>query len=444
MNIQKNGLKPSVDFKSANKKPPSKENASLNYSLYQAPQLYPTTITDPVKKVILTDKLSSDIINKQNRFRRRFYQDTTRQQWDDWKWQLSHRIKTSSDLTRIISLTEDEQAFINSRGGNLPLAITPYYASLINLDNPYDPIRKSIVPVIQEVLQSTGESEDPLDENSHSPIPGIVHRYPDRVLFLITDYCSVYCRYCTRSRLVGGNGEISFSRAQWEAALQYIESTPSIRDVLISGGDPLTLTDERLEYLLMRLKNISHVEFIRIGTKVPVVLPQRITSALVKMLRKYHPLWMSINVMHPAELTSEAQKAFTRLADAGIPLGSQTVLLAGINDTVQTMKTLMHGLLKIRVRPYYIYQCDPIKGSAHFRTSIDKGLEIMQGLQGFTTGYAVPSYVVDAPGGGGKIRLFPNPVVRRDSQGWLLRNYEGKEFFYNDPQVETVDRAPKR
>jgi lysine 2,3-aminomutase len=265
-------------------------------------------------------------------------------------------------------------------------------------------------------------------------VPGLVHRYPDRVLFLATGICSTYCRYCTRSRMVGEpGGEYSFSRPQWEQALAYIEAHPEIRDVLISGGDPLTLADERLDYLLGRLRAIPHVEFVRLGTKVPVVLPMRVTRALVRVLRKHHPLWMSIHFTHPAELTAEVTKAVARLADAGIPLGSQTVLLRGVNDSVPVMKKLMHGLLMRRIRPYYLYQCDPITGSAHFRTAVSKGVEIIEGLRGHTTGYAVPQFVVDAPGGGGKIPLLPDYVVGRDGDDLLLRNFEGKVYRYTDP-----------
>jgi lysine 2,3-aminomutase len=261
-----------------------------------------------------------------------------------------------------------------------------------------------------------------------------VHRYPDRVLFLVTGFCTTYCRYCTRSRMVGGSGDKSLKRSQLEEAIAYIERTPTVRDVLISGGDPLSLGDERLEWIVSSIRRIPHVEFVRIGSKVPVVMPQRITPALVKMLRKYHPLWMSIHFNHPDEITPEVAEACERLADAGIPLGSQSVLLKGVNDSVETMKRLVHNLLKIRVRPYYLYQCDPISGSGHFRASVEKGLEIIRGLRGHTTGYAVPQFVVDAPGGGGKIPLLPDYVAGREGSDLVLRNYEGKLFRYPDPE----------
>jgi lysine 2,3-aminomutase len=287
-----------------------------------------------------------------------------------------------------------------------------------------------------EYLRTYGEADDPLGEDDHTAVPGLVHRYPDRVLFLVTGSCSTYCRYCTRSRMVGGGGEYTFNLRQWEQALAYIEATPAIRDVLLSGGDPLTLPDDKLEWLLSHLRAIPHVEFLRLGTKVPAVLPQRITPALARMLKRYHPVWMSIHFMHPDEITPEVAKACERLADAGVPLGSQTVLLAGINDDVETMKRLMHGLLKIRVRPYYLYQCDPISGSSHFRTRVDRGIEIIRGLRGHTTGYAVPTFVIDAPGGGGKIPLIPEYVAGREGDDLLLVNYEGRLYRYPDPGGE--------
>jgi lysine 2,3-aminomutase len=260
-----------------------------------------------------------------------------------------------------------------------------------------------------------------------------VHRYPDRVLLLVTNFCSVYCRYCTRARLVGASGERALKKTDVDRAMEYIENAPAVRDVLISGGDPLSLDDERLEYILSRLRRIKHLEFIRIGTKQPAVQPMRVTPALTRMLRKYHPLWMSLHFTHPAEITPEVAEACGRLADAGIPLGSQTVLLKGVNDDVATLKRLFHRLLQIRVRPYYLYQCDPISGSSHFRTTVDEGLELMRGLRGHTTGYAVPSYVVDAPGGGGKIALLPDAVIGRDGDDLLLRNFQGKTCRYPDP-----------
>lgn len=364
-------------------------------------------------------------------FRKTFYPGVSDKEWNDWQWQISNRIRTYEKLSRLVTLSPEE-SLVNSQT-QLPLSITPYYMSLVSADDPDQGIRRSVVPRIDEWVKMPCESDDPLGEDHQSPVPGLVHRYPDRVLFLLSDFCSTYCRYCTRSRVVG-HGGIHAGRTRWEQAIEYIGRTPSIRDVLLSGGDPLTLSDDRLEWVLSRLRRIPHVEIIRIGTKVTTVLPQRITPKLVKMLRRYHPLWMSLHFTHPDECTPEAYRACAMLADAGIPLGSQTVLLKGINDSVDMMKSLMHHLMKMRVRPYYLYQCDPITGSGHFRTSIDKGLEIIRGLRGFTTGYAVPTYVVDAPGGGGKIPLMPDYVREHTAEDLILTNYENRTFSYPDPE----------
>jgi lysine 2,3-aminomutase len=317
-------------------------------------------------------------------------------------------------------------------GSMLPVGVTPYYFSLLDRLDPYQPLRRTVVPVQDEFIRTTGEADDPLGEDEFSPAPGIVHRYPDRVLFLVHDHCSTYCRYCTRSRVVG-QGELLPQRDRLLEGLAYIRRTPAVRDVLLSGGDPLTIGDEKLEWLLGELRSIPHVQFIRIGTKVPVVLPQRVTPKLVRILKRFHPLWMSIHFTHPDECTPEAVKACRRLADAGIPLGSQTVLLQGVNDDVETMKKLVHRELMMRVRPYYLYQCDPISGSSHFRTPVAKGLEIIQGLRGWTTGYAVPNYVIDAPGGGGKIPLQPGYMLGRDGDDILLRSFAGTVHRYPDP-----------
>jgi lysine 2,3-aminomutase len=374
------------------------------------------------------------ISSRSRAFRRRFFPEASDQEWNDWRWQLRNRIKDLKTLEQVVHLSEDERDAILRHKGALPVGINPYYASLLAPDNPLQPLRLTVIPVSGEYVRLPGEAEDPLGEDAHSPVPGLVHRYPDRVLFLITGFCSVYCRYCTRSRMVGHpGGEYRFSTEQWEKALAYIEATPTIRDVLLSGGDPLTVSDEKLAWLLDRLRRIPHVEFLRIGTKVPAVLPQRITPAFVRMLKRFHPLWMSLHFTHPEELTPEIRQACERLADAGIPLGSQTVLLAGVNDDVDTMRRLMHGLLTMRVKPYYLYQCDPIAGSGHFRTPVEKGVEIIRGLRGFTSGYAVPTYVIDAPGGGGKVPLQPDYIVGRQADDLLLKNYEGHIYRYPDP-----------
>ena len=365
-------------------------------------------------------------------FYRKHFPGTGPAEWNDWRWQIRNRLCSAADLSKVFNLSEDERQAILRHHGSLPLGITPYYASLIDPDNPSHALRRTMVPVTAEYRHAPEEAVDPLDEDADSPVPGLVHRYPDRALFLVTNFCSSNCRYCTRSRIIGNHADYPFSVSEWEGALAYIETHPAIRDVLLSGGDPLTLPDSKLEWLLKRLRDIPHVEFVRIGTKVPVVLPQRITRSLARMLRSYHPLWISIHVTHPEELTPEVAQACERLADAGIPLGSQTVLLQGVNDDVEIMRKLVHGLLKIRVRPYYLYQCDPIVGSAHFRTPVRKGLEIIKGLRGFTTGYAVPTYVIDSPGGGGKIPLLPDYFQGYDGNDIVLRNYEGKEFRYPD------------
>jgi lysine 2,3-aminomutase len=370
---------------------------------------------------------------RSNRFLKRAFPKATPADWTDWRWQLKHRIREIDELAKIIELSDDERSSITNHKGHLPLAITPYYASLLHSRNPLQPLRRTVVPVMAEYRRTDGEEEDPLREENHTPVAGVVHRYPDRALFLVTPFCSTYCRYCTRSRMVGNGGDGHLDEKYWERAIEYIEKTPTVRDVLLSGGDPLTLPDHRLEWILSRLRRIPHVEFLRIGTKVPVVLPHRITPSLTQIFRRYHPLWMSIHFTHPDELTPEVAQACSRLADAGIPLGSQTVLLSGVNDDVETMKRLVHGLLRMRVRPYYLYQCDPIPGSSHFRTPVEKGLEILQGLRGHTTGYAVPTYVIDSPGGGGKIPLLPEHLVGRDGDDLLLRNYEGRTYRYPDP-----------
>lgn len=388
--------------------------------------------TNPLSRRSLTLHVTpSETPTPRRRFKRIYYPTVSDRQWNDWQWQIANRIRSLSRLETFLPLTPRERMTAEGLQTKLPLAITPYYLSLLVGRDATHPLRQTVVPVIDEFITSPGEADDPLGEELQSPVPGLVHRYPDRVLFLVLDFCSTYCRYCTRSRVVG-HGRLFFNRRRLENALEYIRRTPAIRDVLLSGGDPLTLGDARLDWLLTRLRQIKHVEIIRIGTKVPAVLPQRITPQLVRMLRRHHPLWMSLHFTHPDECTPEAYRACQRLADAGIPLGSQTVLLRGVNDSVATMRDLMHHLLRMRVRPYYLYQCDPIRGAAHFRTPVEKGLEIIRGLRGFTTGYGVPTYVIDAPGGGGKIPLMPDYCQGRDGDQVLLRNYEGGIYRYPD------------
>jgi lysine 2,3-aminomutase len=361
--------------------------------------------------------------NRSTEFINRYFPQATTDLWNDWKWQLRNSITNIEGLKKIMKLSDKEILAINNLKGRLPLRITPYFASLIYDSNFAHPLRRNVIPVVEELLQHANEQSDPLHEHSFSPVKGIVHRYPDRVLFTVTQICSSYCRYCTRSHSVGKLDKLG--RQDYEKAFNYIRNHKEVRDVLISGGDPLTLTDDILDYILSNIRSIEHVEMIRIGSRVPVVLPQRITDNLINVLKKYQPLFISLHFSHPLEITEDCAKACTKLADGGFPLGSQTVLLKGINDNVPVMKELMHKLLKIRVRPYYLYQCDLIPGSGHFRTTVKKGLEIIKGLRGFTSGYAIPQFVVDAPGGGGKIPLIPNYVVEHTEEKIILRNYKG-------------------
>jgi lysine 2,3-aminomutase len=357
------------------------------------------------------------------------FKGSTLENWNDWKWQIINSITNTEKLIQVLSKKKNG-TIIDMPVNHLPFRITPYFVYLLDTLSADHPLYKTIIPTVSELNQIKGEKEDPLDEGKYSPVPNIVHRYLDRALFLITNFCSTYCRYCTRSHMVSKENHITATKSQWELGFQYIESHSEIRDVIVSGGDPLTLRDDQIEYILHRLRNIKHVEIIRIGTKVPVVLPMRITPELMNILKKYHPLYMSIHFSHPDELSEETRLACNMLADAGIPLGSQSVLLKGINDNIETFRRLNKGLLSVRVRPYYIYQCDPIPGSLHFRTSIQTGLDIIKGLRGFTSGYAVPQYVIDAPGGGGKIPLLPNYVKEIRDNEIILTNYLDMEYSY--------------
>jgi len=352
--------------------------------------------------------------------------------WNDWRWQLAHRLNTVEELSRVIHLTPDEIAGL-SAPGRFRVDITPYFASLIDPDDPHCPIRRQVIPTEQELVPFTAEMTDSLAEDAHSPVPGLVHRYPDRVLMLVTTQCASYCRYCTRSRIVG-DPNAQFGRKHYEAQLNYIALTPQIRDVLISGGDPLILPQAVLEEILRRLRAIPHVEVVRIGSRVPAFLPQRITPELVEMLRRYHPLWLNVHFSHPKEITPEVEVALARLADAGIPLGCQTVLLAGVNDCPNVMKELVHKLVRNRVRPYYLYQCDLVHGAGHFRTPVAVGLQIIESLRGHTSGFAVPTYVIDAPGGGGKIPIMPNYLLSQSPDYVVVRNFEGFISAYAQPE----------
>jgi lysine 2,3-aminomutase len=359
------------------------------------------------------------------------YKDVNPLDWEDWHWQIKNRICTKEALTQVINLTPDEDKGIDKAKGRLSMAITPYWGTLLDLEDAGCPLRRQAVPVIQESIIAPHEMTDPCAEDRDSPAPHLVHRYPDRVLLLATDHCAMYCRHCTRRRLVGDHEtKDSNSSNRFDAAIEYIKSDRKIRDVLISGGDPLILEDEELESLLQSLRAISHVEFLRIGTRAPVTLPQRITEKLVNMLKKYSPVWVSIHFNHPKEITKRCKIACDMLAEAGIPLGSQSVLLKGINDRPYIMKKLVHELLQIRVRPYYIYQCDPVRGTQHFRTPVATGINIMEKLRGHTSGYAVPTYVIDGPGGGGKIPVGPNYILSQAKGKYVLRNYKGKIYTY--------------
>lgn len=354
------------------------------------------------------------------------------EQWNDWRWQLSHRLNSVQDIGEILTLTESEKTALDSKG-LFRVDVTPYFISLINPEDPFDPIRRQIIPTAAEIREFTGMMKDSLAEDQHSPVAGLVHRYPDRVLMLTTTQCASYCRYCTRARIVG-NPASTFTPAELDAQIDYLKRTPQVRDVLLSGGDPLVLAPRVLEELLTRLREIPHIEIIRIGSRVPVFLPMRVTDELTDLLKRFHPLWLNIHVNHPNEITAELADACNRLASAGIPLGNQSVLLAGVNDCVHIQRKLVHDLLRIRVRPYYLYQCDLVEGAGHFRTPVSKGIEIIEGLRGHTSGFAVPTYVIDAPAGGGKIPVMPDYLISQSDHKIVLRNYEGYIAAYEEPQ----------
>ncbi|MBR5831444.1 MAG: lysine 2,3-aminomutase [Bacteroidales bacterium] len=365
--------------------------------------------------------------------RAELFPNVTDEQWNDWKWQVKNRIETLEELNKYVNLTEEEQEGVRKSLQTLRMAITPYYLSLIDPNDPNDPVRRQAIPTEAETHISAADLQDPLHEDEDSPTPGLTHRYPDRVLLLITDMCSMYCRHCTRRRFAGQNDCESPSE-RIQKAIDYIAKTPTVRDVLLSGGDALMVNDEMLESIIKRLRAIPHVEIIRIGSRTPVVCPQRITDKLVNMLKQYHPIWLNTHFNHPNEMTPDASAALAKLANAGIPLGNQTVLLRGVNDCVHVMKRLVHLLVKNRVRPYYIYQCDLSMGLEHFRTPVSKGIEIIEGLRGHTSGYAVPTFVVDAPGGGGKTPVMPNYVISQSPRKVILRNFEGVITTYTEPE----------
>ncbi|MBR0205834.1 MAG: lysine 2,3-aminomutase [Clostridia bacterium] len=361
------------------------------------------------------------------------FRDVPDELWNDWHWQVKHRVETLEDLKKYVNLTEEEEEGVRRTLGRLRMAITPYYLSLIDLEDKYDPIRRQAIPTAHELESAPYEAADPLHEDTDSPVKGLTHRYPDRVLFLVTDQCSMYCRHCTRRRFAGQK-DCAVPMEQIKACIEYIRRHEEVRDVLLSGGDALMLGDGLLEQIIAEIRSIEHVEIIRIGTRTPVVCPQRITPELCAMLKKYHPIWVNTHFNHPNEITPEAAAACARLADAGIPLGNQSVLLAGVNDCVHVMKKLVNELVYIRVRPYYIYACDPSLGLSHFRTPVSKGIEIMEGLRGHTSGLCVPTFVVDAPGGGGKTPVMPTYLISQKPGKIVLRNFEGVITTYSEPQ----------
>ena len=369
------------------------------------------------------------------------YADIPDEKWNNWRWQLSNRINSLDEFEKVLPLTESERKAL-SAPGLFRVDITPYFISLINPDDPNDPVRKQIVPTAAELVPFTAMMEDSLAEDRHSPVPGLVHRYPDRVLMLVTTQCASYCRYCTRSRIVG-DPTATFSRSEFDLQIEYLKRTPQVRDVLLSGGDPLVLNPKILEEILTRLREIPHIEIVRIGSRVPVFMPMRVTDELCDMLQRFHPLWLNIHVNHPNEISAELAEAADKLTRAGIPLGNQAVLLAGINDNVHIQRELVQKLVRIRVRPYYLYQCDLVEGAGHFRTPVAKGVEIMEGLRGHTSGYAVHQYIIDAPGGGGKIPVSPNYLLSMSDHKIILRNFEGYITTYEEPTDYLPERAAR-
>lgn len=359
------------------------------------------------------------------------FKDVPDEKWNDWRWQLSHRLNAIEDFEGVINLTDSEKRALGKQG-LFRVEITPYFVSLINPDDPNDPVRRQVIPTYQEISTFTGMMGDSLSEDAHSPVPGLVHRYPDRALMLVTTQCASYCRYCTRGRIVG-DPSATFSRDELDAQIDYLQRTPQIRDVLLSGGDPLVLAPNVLKTILTRLREVPHIEIVRIGSRVPVFMPMRVTDELCGMLREFHPLWINIHVNHPNEITKELAQACAKMADAGIPLGNQSVLLSGVNDCVHIQRRLVQDLVRMRVRPYYLYICDLVEGAGHFRTPVSKGIEIIEGLRGHTSGFAVPTFVVDAPGGGGKIPVMPNYLISSSDHKVVLRNYEGLISTYEEP-----------
>ncbi len=363
------------------------------------------------------------------KFRKRFFPETSQNDWNSWAWQLRNKLDNPLILNRIFTLTKDENSALNKLNLRLPVAITPYYAAVVNWISQDKVLRKTVLPTENEFNISRRENVDPLVEEKYSPVPNVVHKYPNRVLFLATTICATYCRYCTRARMAGKIDQI-LPNKHWQQGLEYIKNNKNIREVIISGGDPLVLQNSKLEELLRKLRVISHIQIIRLGTKIPIVLPQRIDMELTNILKKYQPIYISLHVTHPNELTTEARFAINRLVDGGMVIGSQTVLLKGVNDSLEVMKPLMENLLLNRIRPYTLFHCDRINGSQHFRTPLEKGLELVEGLRRHSCGYSLPHYVVDPPEG--KVTLAPNTIMAKENNGYMLKDWKGDEVFYLD------------
>jgi lysine 2,3-aminomutase len=386
---------------------------------------------EPVSEApVLLEKPAAPTVKSGRAF---YYPDVSDEQWNDWKWQFRNRVTTLDELGKLLPIPAEEWKMRAEVLKDFRMGITPYYLALVNADDKHDPILRQVAPIVEEYIYRDVGEEDPLGEENFSPVPGITHRYPDRVLMVISNSCAIYCRYCTRKRIMY---EDAVPDIEIDRMVEYIAKTPAVRDVIVSGGDPLTYGTKKLESILSKLRAIPHLEIIRIGSRVPVSLPQRIDDELVEMLAKYHPLWINVHFNHPSELTPDAARACDKLSRAGIPLNNQSVLLKGVNDDVEVMRKLVTGLMKMRVRPYYLYQCDQIRGAEHFRTPIQKGIEIMEGLRGHTSGLAIPTFVIDGPGGGGKIPVAPQYLLHYDQAGKkaILRNFQGKIYEYNEPR----------
>jgi len=375
--------------------------------------------------------------------RDRFFAHIPEREWNDWRWHFRNRITTIDELTKFIPLSSEEKAQLKLVTIQYPLSVTPYYLSLINPDDPDDPVRKQVVPSFKEITLGGTNPEDPLAEERDSVVPGLVHRYPDRVLAVLTDICPVFCRHCTRKR-EWRNGGWVHNQGKINAMLEYIRQHKVIRDVIISGGDPLTLSTRRLEEVISGLRGIKHVEIIRIGTRFPVVLPQRIDDELCTMLSRYGPIWLNTHFNHDREITPEAAEACDRLLRSGVPVNNQSVLLRGVNDSVEAQAKLCQGLLKIKVRPYYLFQCDEVRGTEHLRTPVEVGIKIIEGLRGHTSGLAVPTFVIDLPQGGGKVPLQPSYVISQTEDGLILRNYQDRLFHYRNPKSANALRSSRQ